>query len=46
MERILHRQQLVDWMKKKYIRSLAGGYYFLADRIIEKKLLFTAMNKL
>jgi len=33
-------------MGKEYIRSLAGGYYFLADRIIEKKLLFTAMNKL
>lgn len=41
-----HRQQLLDWKGKGYLRSLAGGYYLLADRIIDEAFLFMMANKI
>lgn len=41
-----HRQQFSYWQNKGYIRSLAGGYYALADRSIDEAFLFMMANQL
>jgi predicted transcriptional regulator of viral defense system len=41
-----HRQQLSAWQDKGYVRSLAGGYYFLADRAVDEAFLFMMANKI
>jgi predicted transcriptional regulator of viral defense system len=41
-----HRQQLYDWQKRGYIKPVAGGYYFLADRTMDEALLFMVANKI
>ena len=41
-----HRQQLSYWQDKGYIKPLAGGYYTLADRIVDEDYLFMVANKL
>jgi predicted transcriptional regulator of viral defense system len=41
-----HRQQLSYWQNQGYIKPLAGGYYILADRAIDEKVLFMAANKI
>jgi predicted transcriptional regulator of viral defense system len=40
-----HRQQLYYWHNQGYIKPLAGGYYILADRAMNEKVLFMAANK-
>jgi predicted transcriptional regulator of viral defense system len=41
-----HRQQLNFWHNQGYIRSLAGGYYILADRAMDEMVLFMVANKI
>jgi predicted transcriptional regulator of viral defense system len=41
-----HRQQLNYWQNKRYIKTLAGGYYALADREIDELYLFMVANKI
>ena len=41
-----HRQQLNYWLNQGYIKPLAGGYYFLADRVMDEMLLFMVANKI
>ena len=41
-----HRQQLNYWHKQGYIKTLAGGYYILADRAMDEIVLFMAANKI
>lgn len=41
-----HRQQLNYWQNQGYIKPLAGGYYILADRVIDEKYLFMVANKI
>jgi len=41
-----HRQQLNYWHNQGYIKSLAGGYYILADRAIDEMALFMVANKI
>ena len=40
-----HRQQLNYWLNQGYIKTLAGGYYILADRAMDEMVLFMAANK-
>jgi predicted transcriptional regulator of viral defense system len=40
-----HRQQLNYWRNQGYIKPLAGGYYILADRVMDERALFMAANK-
>lgn len=39
-----HRPQLSDWISRGYIRSMAGGYYVLADMQIDESLTFMLAN--
>ena len=41
-----HRQQLNYWHNQGYIKSLAGGYYILADRAMDEMVLFMVANKI
>lgn len=41
-----HRQQLNYWQAQGRIRPLAGGYYLLADRALDEKVLFMLANKI
>lgn len=41
-----HRQQLYYWHSHGYIKPLAGGYYILADRVMDEKVLFMVANKI
>ena len=41
-----HRQQLYYWHNQGYIKPLAGGYYLLADRVMDEKVLFMVANKI
>lgn len=41
-----HRQQLVDWQRRGFIRPLAGGYYILADQAVDEAFLFMAANQI
>jgi len=41
-----HRQQLNYWQNKGYLKTLAGGYYALADREIDEMYLFMVANKI
>lgn len=41
-----HRQQLNYWHNHGFIKPLAGGYYVLADRVIDEKYLFMVANKI
>jgi predicted transcriptional regulator of viral defense system len=41
-----HRQQLNYWQNQGTIKSLAGGYYILADRAIDEMALFMVANKI
>jgi predicted transcriptional regulator of viral defense system len=41
-----HRQQLNYWHNQGYIQPLAGGYYLLADREMDEKVLFMMANKI
>jgi len=41
-----HRSQFTFWLEKGYIRSLAGEYYFLADRAVSEEDLFNAANSI
>lgn len=41
-----HRQQLSYWHTQGYIRSLAGGFYALADRAMDEGYRFMVANKI
>ena len=41
-----HRQQLNYWQNQGYIKPLVGGYYILADRVMDEMLLFMVANKI
>jgi len=41
-----HRQQLSDWLDRGYIKSLAGGYYLLADAQVDEGYLFMVANRI
>ena len=41
-----HRQQLNYWHNQGYIQPLAGGYYILADRVMDEMILFMVANKI
>jgi predicted transcriptional regulator of viral defense system len=41
-----HRQQLYYWHNQGYIKPLAGGYYILADRVMDEMVLFMVANKI
>ncbi len=41
-----HRQQLFFWHNLGYIKSLAGGYYILADQAVDETALFMMANKI
>ena len=41
-----HRQQLTDWLDRAYIQSIAGGYYALADILINEPFLYMVASKL
>lgn len=41
-----HRQQLYYWHNQGYIQPLAGGYYILADRVMDEMVLFMVANKI
>jgi predicted transcriptional regulator of viral defense system len=41
-----HRQQLSDWLDRGYIRSLAGGFYLLADVQVNESYLFMLANRI
>ena len=41
-----HRQQLNYWHNQGYIQPLAGGYYLLADRAMDERVLFMVANKI
>jgi len=41
-----HRQQLSDWLDRGYIRSLASGYYLLADTQVDESYLFMLANRI
>jgi len=41
-----HRQQLSDWLERGYIRSLANGYYLLADAQVDESFLFMLANRI
>ncbi len=38
--------QLMDWLKRGYIKSFAGEYYLLADQPMDESLLYMLANKL
>jgi predicted transcriptional regulator of viral defense system len=39
-----HRQQLSYWLAKDLIKSLAGGYYILANQTVDEQYIFTLAN--
>jgi predicted transcriptional regulator of viral defense system len=39
-----HRRQLHTWTRNGFLRPIAGGYYVLAERIIDETFLFMAAN--
>jgi predicted transcriptional regulator of viral defense system len=41
-----HRQQLSDWLNRGYIKSLAGGFYLLADAQLDESTLFMLANRI
>jgi predicted transcriptional regulator of viral defense system len=41
-----HKRQLMDWLKRGYIRSFAGEYYLLADQQMDEPLRFMLANRL
>ncbi|MEA3349256.1 MAG: hypothetical protein U9Q82_01400 [Chloroflexota bacterium] len=41
-----HRQQLSYWLAKNFIKTLAGGYYTLADQQVSEGYLFMLANKI
>lgn len=41
-----HRQQLIYWQNKGYIKPLAGGYYMLATKKVNEPFLFMLANKI
>src|SRR4030066_1115126 len=41
-----HRQQLNYWHNQGTIKPLAGGYYILADRAMDERVLFMVGNKI
>ena len=41
-----HRQQLSDWLDRGYIRSLAGGFYILADAQVDESYRFMLANRI
>ena len=43
---VFHRQQLSDWLARGYIRSLANGYYLLADAQVDESCLFMLANRI
>jgi predicted transcriptional regulator of viral defense system len=41
-----HRQQLNYWHNQGYIQPLAGGYYLLANRVMDEMILLMVANKI
>jgi predicted transcriptional regulator of viral defense system len=41
-----HKRQLMDWLKRDYIRTFAGEYYILADQQIDEPTRFMLANRL
>jgi predicted transcriptional regulator of viral defense system len=41
-----HKRQLMDWLKRGYIRSFAGEYYLLAEQQMDESLRFMLANRL
>lgn len=41
-----HRRQLHTWTRNGYLKPIAGGYYVLAEKIIDEAYLFMAANLL
>jgi predicted transcriptional regulator of viral defense system len=46
LDPVFHRQQLYYWHNQGHIKSLAGGYYILADQAIDEMVLFMVANKI
>lgn len=43
---LFHKRQLMDWLKRGYVRSFAGEYYLLADQQMDESLRFMLANRL
>ena len=43
---LFHKRQLMDWLKRGYIRPFAGEYYLLADQQMDESLRFMLANRL
>jgi predicted transcriptional regulator of viral defense system len=41
-----HRQQFSDWLDRRYIKPLAGGYYLLVDAQVDESTLFMLANRI
>jgi predicted transcriptional regulator of viral defense system len=41
-----HRQQLRDWLNRGYVKSLAGGFYLLADAQVDENTVFMLANRI
>ena len=41
-----HQPQLMDWLKRGFIKSFAGEYYLLADQEMDESLRFMLANRL
>jgi predicted transcriptional regulator of viral defense system len=41
-----HKRQLMDWLRRGYIKSFAGEYYLLADQQMDESLRFMLANRL
>lgn len=43
---VFHRRRLNEWQEKGYIRKIIKGYYVLADRAIDERVLFEIANRI
>ena len=43
---LFHKRQLMDWLKRGFIKSFAGEYYLLADQEMDESLRFMLANRL
>jgi len=41
-----HKRQLMDWLDRDYLSSLAGEYYYFPETDLDQNLLSTAANRL
>jgi predicted transcriptional regulator of viral defense system len=43
---MFHRRRLNEWQEKGYIRKVIKGYYVLADKALDEKVLFEIANRI